>query len=815
MTALLRDLRFAARSLARAPGLALVGVLVLGLGLGAATVVYGAVDAVLIRAVPYPEPERLVVVHEATPAFAEMSVAWPNFEDYRGRSRSFEHVAAMRPWEATLTGVGEPEYVGVYMFSAGMLATLGVEPQLGREFTIDEERPGSAPVAMVEHAFWQTRLGGDPEVIGRTIVLSGKPHTIVGVLPPDFEFVQSYTGAPSVVVVSFSNLDEPSRHRGNHPGIYVLGRLAPGVTLAQARDELRGIGAALEQEHPEENGQLRPVVVTLSERLVRDVRGAVLLLAGAVLLVVLVAIVNVAGLLLARGIARQKELAVRAALGAGRRALVRQLLAEALVLALAGGLVGLLVALWGLDALGAAIRASGLPLISRPELNGAVLGVSAAGALGAGALAGLLPALALSEPRLHDVLKAADLGASGGTGGRRARTALVVAEIALAFVLVAGAAMSVRGLQRLYRQDLGLEPRNVLTFGVPPNPTRHDSAQKLRQHFAAVEERLRAVPGVEAISAASALPFTGQSETSFQVSGAPRPPPGQEPSANYFFSGRELGEVLGLRLVAGRFFGPQDEGAHLTVVVNESLARAFFPDGDAVGRYLEPVGAPERRREIVGVVRDVPSYGLAARKLTPYQSYYPLAHMRDSYLVAGSRYAIVAIRTSVPPLSLVGAIRAAVREVDPDQAIHSVRTLEDLMRRSVLRERIAAWLLGGFAAFAVLLASIGLYGLVSHGVARRTRELGLRMALGASPQALVRSVLGQGVRLTLVGLAVGLVLTLALARAMSRLVAGSGVVEPALLAALGALLVGVAALASFLPARRATRIDPGVALREE
>lgn len=812
MTGLLRDLRFAARSLLRAPGLATIAVLILGAGLGAATIVYGLADAILVHPLPYRDADRLALISETVPGQERISVSWPDFEDFRARSRSFSGLAAIRFDTVTLTGGGEPEYLAVHMFSAGTLATLGVAPLVGREFTAEEERVGGPRAVLLEHHLWRTRFASDPAVLGRSLTLDGSPHTIVGVLPEDFQFLGSYNGAPTGLVVPFSGLPELQRRRGNHPGIWVMGRLAPGVTLAQAREELVELGRVLEEEHADANGGVRPVVRPAGEFVSKDLRGAVLLLLGAVVLVVLVAVVDVAGLLLARGIARQKELAVRAALGAGRAALVRQLLAEALVLAGAGGLLGLLLAAWGLDAVAAA-RAHGLPILRSPGLHGAVLAAAGVAALVAGVLAGILPALALSEPRLHEVLKAADLGASGGTSGRRARTALVVAELALAFVLLAGAAMSVRGLGRLYQQDLGLDPRGVLTFGVASSPARYDSVPKLRQHLRAIEERLRAVPGVEVVAASGSVPFAGQSETWFGVVGRPPPPRGQDPTANYFMVGPGYDAVLRLRLLAGRAFGAEDEGGHRVVLVNESLAKAFFPGEEAVGRYLG--WDPEHQWEIVGVVKDVPAYGLAARRPTPYQLYYALSQLREETFLIQGRDMTFSLRTSVPPLSIVRAVREAVREVDPEQAIHSVNTLEGLMRDSVARERAASTLLAGFAAFALVLASVGLYGLVSHGVARRTRELGLRMALGATPGGLVRMVIGQGLRLTALGLAVGLALALALARVMGTLVAGSGVAEPLLLAGLAAVLAGVAALASFLPARRATRIDPGVALREE
>jgi predicted permease len=604
------------------------------------------------------------------------------------------------------------------------------------------------------------------------------------------------------------------KDRSNHPGIYVLARLAPGVGLAQAREELAEIGRALEEEHPGSNAQVRPVAMPAGARLVRDARGAVLLLLGAVGLVVLVAVLNVAGLLLARGIARRKELAIRAALGAGRAALARQLLAEALVLAGGGGLLGLLLAAWGIEGAAAALRATGLTIPARPELNAGVVVAAVLAALAAGALAGLLPALALSEPRLHDALKETSLGATAGSGGRRARGALVVAEVALAFVLLSGAAMSARGLERLYAQDLGLEPRNVLTLGTASSPARQDGRARLRQRLQDVEDRIRAVPGVEAVSMADSVPFAGQSETTFLVRGAPRPPRGQEPSANVFFVGPEYPKALGIQVLAGRAFRPDDRGQQRVCLVDEALARAFFPGEEALGKWLES-GDGQRAWEIVGVLGHVPSYGLAAEPLAPYQLYFPIDQISDKYFPLFTRDVVWAVRTSGPPLSAVAAIRDAVRQADPDQPVHGVRTLEDRMQGSVLRERLAAGLLAGFAAFALALAAVGLYGLVSHGVARRTRELGLRMALGAAPEAVVRMVLAQGMRLAGAGLAIGLAASLALARLMGRLVQGAGVVEPAVFAGLALLLAAVAALASFLPARRAVRIDPGVALREE
>jgi putative ABC transport system permease protein len=813
ISALVADLRLAVRSLARAPGYAVTVTVVLGLALGAATAVYSVVDAVLLNPIPWKDPDRLVVLFERQPAFPEMSISYPDFKDWTERSRSWSSLGAFHSVSYDVGGAAgtPPEHVEAYRFSAGLLPALGVEPSMGRSFAKEEDRQGGPPVALIGYDFWKRR-GADPDVVGKPIRLDGTPHTVIGVLPRSFRF---YAGEVNVVTPLGQLPKGQYEARGAHPGIYAIGRLAPGVTFEQAKTEMDEIGHALMREFPQAGGTLDvlPALLPIKEDLVRDVRTAILLLFGAVGFVVLIAIANVSSLTLARGLARRKELAIRAALGAGRGALVRQLLVESVAVAVCGGAVGVLVAVWGVDLL-AAFRPASLPELVEIGISVPVLLFALGLSVVAGVLSGLLPAISLSEPALHDVLKAGDLGASAGGGGRRARATLVVLEVALAFVLLAGATMSGRALMRLQAKDPGFDPTNLLTLWISLPPNEYTTPEKLQTFRVAALEKLKAIPGVKRAAISHGLPIQGASESSFDIGGRPKQPVDEMPFAVMYPQSAGFLEAMGIPLLAGRAIGPRDDArAPKVVVVDEALARKFFPNEDPIGQRLVSTGG-DVSWEIVGVAKHFAAYGIGGREPSRYQLHLALAQAEKEYTTYFQEMSAV-VRTEGPPLSVAKAVRAAIAELEPDAPVYEVESMQQILTRSLAAQRFSAALLSGFGVFALALAGVGLFGLVSHGVTRRTREIGVRMALGAAPEAVQRMVVVDGLRPVAIGLGVGVAGAFALAGVIGHLVPGAGQVDVPVALASGVALAAVALLASWLPARRAVRVDPAVALRAE
>jgi putative ABC transport system permease protein len=817
ISALASDLRLAVRSLARAPGYAVTVTVVLGMALGAATAVYSAVDAVLLNPVPWKDPDRLVMVFERQPALPEMSISYPDFRDWTERSRSWSALGGFQPMSFDVGGGGgtPPEHVDAFRFSAGVLPALGVQPAMGRNFLAEEDRQGAAPVALLAHDFWKRR-GADPEIVGKAIRINGQPHTVVGVLPRSFRF---FGEKELAVVTPLGQLPKGQfEARGSHPGIRAIGRLAPGVTFEHARSEMEEIGRGLMREFPQAGdfGQIDvlPALRPLKEDLVQDVRTAILLLLGAVGFVVLVAVANVSSLTLARGLARRKELAIRAALGAGRGALVRQLLVESVLVALCGGAVGLLVAVWGVDLLSAA-RPASLPDLVEIGVSVPVLLFALGLSVFAGVLSGLLPAISLSEPALHDVLKSGDLGASAGSGGRRARAALVVLEVALAFVLLAGATTSGRALMRLQAKDPGFEPRNLLTFWLSLPSTKYTTVERLQAFRVAALERLGAVPGVKQAAIAYGLPMQGSAEMSFDIAGRPPAQGNDMPFAVMYPQSPGFIETLRIPLLSGRSIGPHDDArAPKVVVIDEVTARKFFPNDDPIGQRITNTGGQESW-EIVGVAKHVAAYGLTGKEPSPYQLHFALAQDTDESSLTYYREMSVVLRTDGPPLGVAQAARAALAEVEPDAPIFEVEPMQQIVARSLAAQRFSAALLSGFGVFALVLAGVGLFGLVSHGVTRRTRELGVRIALGAPPESVQRMVVVDGLRPVVIGLVLGMAGAFALAGVLGHLVPGAGRIDVPVAVGSGVALAAVALLASWLPARRAVRIDPAVALRAE
>ena len=809
MDTFLQNLRFGLRMLRKSPGFTLAAVLTLALGIGANTAIFSVVNGVLLRPLPYADPDQLLLLWEGTPQFPDGSLSFPNFRDYRERNRSFSAVAGFRAEERDLTGVVNPERLTARMASASLLPTLGVAPALGRNFLPEEDRKGGAPVVMLEHGFWVRRFGKDPSVVGRTLTLDGTPHTVVGVLPESFRF----SGVRDIWL-PLEAYPACENSRGCHPGLFAIARLKPGVDLAQARADMETVGRGMQQEFPDQYGTYMPKLDVLQARSVRDVRGSLLTLLAGVAGVLLIAAINVGMLLLARGATRQRELAIRAALGAGRRTLVAQLLMESALVALLGGGIGLLLALWGVDVLASA-RPQSIPSAATFSLDLRVLTFTLVLSLGVGLLLGILPALRGSQSALAGAMK----GMDAPTVRRRfkARDVLVVGEVALALVLLVGAGLLLRTFVQLQQLDLGFRDEGMLTLQVSAPASRYPGNDALRAFPGQLMERLASAPGVKAATVAVAMPFVGAPEQSFTIVGQPPPAnPVDAPLGVHFTVGPNYFETLGIPLVKGRFLQASDrQGSAKVLVVDERLANHFFPNGDVIGQRINYDGV---EAEVVGVVRHVASYGVGGLEPAIFQFYTPLAQVSDAVL-PHLRTFIIAVRgegaTEEAATALVPTVRGELSAMDPDQVLAEITPMERLVSDSLGARRFTLVLIGLFAALALVLAGIGIYSVMSYAVAQRTREMGIRMALGARAGDVLRLVVGHGFRIALVGVTVGVFAAWALTRLLGSLLEGVSATDPVTFGLVALALGGVAVFASYLPARRAVRVDPVISLKSE
>jgi putative ABC transport system permease protein len=810
METLWQDVRYGARMLARSPGFTAIALLTLAVGIGANSAIFSFVDAILLRPLPYPESDRLVFLTEWSKQVPEMSFSVANFEDLLDQNRVFESLFAVRSQDYVLTGEGEAERLAGRQVTSGFFDTLRVRPVIGRAFTPEEDRPGAERVALLGEGLWLRRFGGDPGVLGHRLVLDGEPYTVVGVLPDTlhsaFRQAEIWTSLGRLA----DRLGGPAR-RGSHPGIYVLARLAPGVDVARARTAVKGLAARLAAQYPGTNAGQSMTVEPALRTLVGPLRPALLILLGAVAFVLLIACANVANLLLARAASRQKEIAVRSALGAGRGRVVRQLLTESVLLALAGGTLGLAVAAAGMSAL-RAVLPDRAPRVGEVALDGTVLAFTFLVALGTGILFGLLPALQTARVDSAQTLKEGGRGGSGGPGRQRLRSFLIVSEVSLALVLLVGAGLLVKSFLRVLGADPGFEPEGTLTLTVSLPPSSYDEPAKRAAFFDRVLEGLEGIPGVRAYG--STAPLLGHWQTSFTVEGQPEALPGQAPSTDITRVSPGLVRAMGMRLVRGRDFTARDrEGRPLVCIVDETMAATYWPGEDPLGRRLRLGSGKDNDKPwltVVGVVAHVKNYGVdhdsRVETFVPYRQD-PLS------------FATLVVRTPGDPAALAGAVRGVVRSVDPDVPVFSVRPLADVVADEHVAKRVAAQLLGAFAVLALLLAAIGIYGVMSWAVTQRTREIGVRVALGAGRADILRMVLAHGMRLAGVGLAVGLGLAFALARGLGHvlgtLLFGVSPTDPPTFSAVPVLLAAVALLACLLPARRALRVDPVRALHYE
>jgi putative ABC transport system permease protein len=800
-----RDVRLAGRTLARAPGFTIAAVLALALGIGATTAIFSVVDAVLLRPLPYDEPDRLAVIFNR--GFSAVSPA--NFLDWRRQASRLSAMGAAEAWGTNLGGGDRAERLEGVHVTAGLLPMLGVRPLLGRLFVPEEDNPGRSHVVVLNHRLWQRRFGGDPGIIGRSLLLDGEPHTVVGVMPRGFEFPPFWaTGAEVWAPMPLSDR-ATNRHAES---LRAFARLAPGATLEEARAELATIAARMEQAEPGTNKDV--VLRALDEVVVGNVRMALLVLLGAVAFLLLIACANVAHMLLARAAARHREIALRAALGASRGRVIRHLLTETLVLAGAGGAAGLALA-------GAAIRGliamspGNLPRLESATLDWRVLAVTGAVSLATGILFGLLPALQASRTDLNASLREGDRASTAGRGRHRLRRLLMASELALALVLLVGAGLMIRTFVALRRFDPGFDPRHVVSAVVSLTGSQAAEPGRRLPFYRAALDRIRALPGVESAATINHLPLAGDVwRTPFHVEGAPVEAAGEGPRATYRVVSPGYFPAMGLRLVRGRDFGAEDAmEAPGVVIVNESLAQKSWPGIDPVGRRLTLDPDDPVWLTVVGVTRDAVRGEWAARP-DP-EVYLPLLQSRTYLERRGGPFAFmtIVVRTSADPAAVAPSVRSAVWEVDGNVAVSDLQTMDDVVAHSTASPRFYLLLLGSFAAAALALAAVGIYGVMSYSVARRRGEIGIRMALGAKPGDVLRLVMGEAISVAAAGALVGLVAALALSRLMSGLLYGVAATDPITFAGVCAVLTVVALAATYIPARRAVRVDPLAALR--
>ncbi|NTX08569.1 ABC transporter permease [Myxococcus sp. CA040A] len=808
MTSLAQEFRLSLRRLRGSPGFTLVAVLTLALGVGANSAIFSVVDAVLLRPLPMGEPERLVRLYSSDGSPGDRPTSPPDFTDFRTRTRSFSGMTALRGSELTLAGDGDaPERLRGAYSTADFFEVLGVPAQLGRAFRPEDAQPGRERVVVLGHELWLRRFNAAPEVLGSTLMLGGEPHTVVGVARQGFDFpLKSQLWVPFVWNEEFT---DPGA-RGNH-SLRVYARLNPDVTLEAAQADLSEVARQLEREYPDSNTGYRASLEPLRDALVGRARPALLMLLGAVGLVLLIACANLSNLLLARSVSRRGELSVRMALGASRGHIVRQLLVESVVLAALGSGLGVLLAGWLLDVL-VGLSPQGIPGLEQVAIDGRVLAFTCGLGLFTALLFGLLPALQAS--REHPGSSLQEVGAKGGTrGGGRMRHALIVGETALAVVLLVCGGMLLQGFQRLQDVDPGFEPQGVLSFELDlPRGAYGWGTPATRGFYDGLLERLRALPGVESVGAIQGLPLAGRTIAStLRDMALPEARPGESWGAQVSIVTPGYTQTLRLRLLRGRWLESGDDAGEgrRAVLISEEAARRYWPGQDPLGRTVEVgvnVGQGRFGGEVVGVVGDVRHDGL--EKASFPQVYVPFSQGTLGRMT-------VVVRTKADPLSLVGRVREEVRALDAQLPLGNVRPLEALVGEALSQPRFYMLVTAGFAVLALLLAAVGLSGVIAHAVSHRTREFGIRMALGARGGELLRLVLGQYLRLTLVGLGIGLGLAFAASRMMTGLVYGVAPTEPLTYASVSVLLGVVALVASYVPARRATRVDPIIALRHD
>ncbi|MGB2656555.1 MAG: ABC transporter permease [Candidatus Acidiferrum sp.] len=820
MRTLWQDLKYGLRMLAKSRGFTAIAVLTLALGIGANTSLFSVVNGVLLNPLPYPDPNQVVSVAGEAPGFGEASISYPDYLDWVRDNHSFSSLAAYKSFQDFgLVGRGQPQRISANYVTANFFATLGVTPLLGRNFTAAEDEPNGAPAVLLSGGFWKAKFASSPAIVGKTLNLDGTDYTVVGVLPADFYFCcRSMNFRLSDLYVPLGAYKSPlMQDRRTHPGIRAVGRLKQGVTLAQARADMDRIAGNLAAEYPEADKGAGISVVPVKEEMVRAIKPFLLVLLAAVGLVLLIACVNVANLLLARSTGRAREFAIRAALGASQGRVIRQLLTESLLIALAGGGLGLFLASWGTSA-GLSVLPSTLPRAGDVRIDPRVLLFTLAVTLLAGILFGLAPALKTSHPDLHEALKEGGRGESGAK--YRTQGVFVVVEMALAVVLLIGAGLAIRTLVGLWSIDPGFNPSNVLTFsvGFPSAVTEGDAAQ-IRAGARQLTDKIASVPGVSAVSMRNgAFPMSEESDLSFWLDGTPKPPNENSMLDGIWYDvGPDYLKVMHIPLLRGRFLNAQDDANSPAVcVIDEYLARTYFPHEDPIGKRLD-FDVVYKQLEIVGVAGHVKQFGLDENASSPVlpQFYTASQQLPDPLLKTLARVATYVVRTESAPGALAGSIRRAVSEFNGNAVFFGAETMDHIVSQSLAARRFAMILLAVFAGLALLLSSIGIYGVISYVVGQRTREIGIRMALGAQRSDVLKIVLGEAASLAVIGVVIGLVAAAGLTRLMAKIIYGVSSTDPLTFSLVAIVLTLVALAACYIPARRAMRVDPMVALRYE
>jgi putative ABC transport system permease protein len=821
MTNIWQDIRYGARMLWKNLGVTVVVIIALALGIGANTAIFSVVNSVLLRSLPYHEADQLVFLNEKSPVLDEMSISYPNFTDWRNQTQTFEKIGVYNRASYNLTGVGEAERIVTGQVSADLFSVLRVNALHGRVFTNDEDKPGGRPVAVLSYPLWQRRFGGQTSILNQPITLNGKSYDVIGVMPEEF----AYPNRVEMWVPVGQLSDQASwKSRGNHPGLYGVGRLKPGVTIEQADADMNTIAANLERQYPDSNTANRVRLRPLLEIFVGDSRRALWVIFAAVGFVLLIACANIANLLLARATARKKEMAVRTALGASRWRLARQLLTESVLLSLIGGALGLLLARWGV-ALILYISPNGIPRSQEIELDWTVLLFTIGVSFLTGIVFGLVPAVQAGAVEVQETLKET----GRGTSGRQwLRSSLVVVEVATTLVLLIAAGLMIRSFYLLHRVNAGFSHEQLTSFSISLPTKKYATPESRGAFFDRLLENIRALPGVESAAAASGLPLGNNGwQTGFRIEGQPEPPREQTPLMELCMVTPDYFKAMNIPVLRGRAFTDSDNRAHLAgqdlsklsederavkglnkIIIDEEFATRYWPNEDPIGkRVVFGTREEPRKLEVVGVVGRVKMESLNQNS-DRVQGYYAFSQMPQNNMT-------VIVKGASDPNLLLNSVRAAVKAIDPDQPIYNPRTMSEIRAESVAPERLNLTLLSLFAGIALVLAMVGIYGVMSYSVTQRTHEIGIRMAIGARPRDVFAMILGQGMKLALLGVVIGLVAAFGLTRLMASMLFGVEPTDAMTFGGIAALLIGVALLACYLPGRRATKVEPTISLRYE
>ncbi len=816
-----QDLRYGARMLFKQPLFTVVAVIALALGIGANSAIFSVVNGILLRPLPYDESDKLMALSERGQQMDGMSISYPNFTDWKAQNQTFDQIAVYNRASYNLTGIGEPERLVAAQASAELFTVLKVNPAKGRVFTSDEDKPGGDPVVVLSYGLWQRRFGGDEKIVDQTISLNDRSYTVIGVMPQKFLFPSRVELWVPVAPLS----DQESwKQRGNHPGLYGVARLKPGVTVEQARADMDTVAEGLEQRYPDSNTGNRVTITPLIENYVRDIRPALWILLGAVGLVLLIACANVANLLLARATSRQKEIAVRLALGASRWRIIRQLLTESVLLSLIGGSIGLLLAQWGIDLI-LAISPNDIPRAREINLDIGVLAFTMGISFLTGLIFGIVPAIQATRFDVHETLKETGRGNSGRH--QWVRSSLVVVEIATTLVLLVGAGLLIRSFYQLQQVNPGFSYDSLLSFSVSLPQKKYAKDEQQINFFRQALQNIQALPGVKNVGMASGLPLGNNGwQTSFLVEGQPPPEPGKSPLMEACLASPDYFKAMGIKLVKGRYFTEQDNRSHVTeektrgktadeismaglnaMIIDEEFARRYWPNEEAVGKHIRLGGDKGPLIEVVGIVGRVKMEGLNTDS-NRVQGYFPFFQVPASGMT-------VIIKSSIEPSQMVAAARQQILAVDPNQPVYEIRTMDEIKSESIASERLNLTLLSIFAGVALILALVGVYGVMSYAVTQRTHEIGIRMALGAQTGNVMKMVIANGMKMAFIGIVIGLGGAFALTRVMQNLLFGVSATDLLTFVSVPLILMGVALVACFVPALRATKVDPMIALRYE